>query len=109
MHVPEAVAIFQKYGINVVDMTLDQMRKSRNLLMRKLHPDVGGSVEGAQEVNLAFAVLRNISLFRPAPRPRQPIESQHQPNKWAWAGNSGSKSPNFLISKSDFTDLNFIK
>jgi hypothetical protein len=109
MGIPEAIAIFQKYGVDVVDMPLDQMRKSRNVLMQRLHPDVGGSVEGAQEVNLAFAVLRNTTFLRPTPRPRRPIESQHRPNEWAWAGHSGPKSPNFLISRSDFTDLNFIK
>jgi hypothetical protein len=108
MHIPEAIAIFQKYGVDVIDMPLNQMRKSRNVLMQRLHPDVGGSVEEAQEVNLAFAVLRNIPFLRPTPRPRQPIESQ-RPNEWAWAGHSGPKSPNFFISRSDFTDLNFIK
>ena len=109
MQIQDAIAVFQKYGVNVVEMGLDQIRTSRNLLLKIHHPDAGGTVEEAQNINEAFALVKNIPVLKPAQQPRQPTESQSQPNKWAWAGHSGAKPPNSSILRNDFTDLNFIK
>ncbi len=164
MRIQEAINIFKKYGVDVAGMRLDQIRQLRNLLLQRHHPDAGGTVSVAQEINAAYEFLRNITpdSLNPTPQPRQPTAPQPQPqpppqprprpeaapqpngprveradhnlyqyhrpdpapandgdrrdaekywtpDKWAWAGHSGANEPNFSISRSDFTDLNFIK
>jgi hypothetical protein len=111
MPIQDAVRIFQKYGVDIVDMSLDQIHKLRNALLRKYHPDAGGTIAIAQEINAAFDLLRNRSrgLSKPVSPPRRQSERAPQPNQWAWAGHSGPGAPNSNISRSDFTDTNFIK
>jgi hypothetical protein len=78
MRIHEAIAVFRKYGVDVADMPLDQVRKVRNALIQKYHPDIGGAVGIAQEINAAFDLLRNIApdVFGPTPQPKQPTEPQ---------------------------------
>jgi hypothetical protein len=109
MHIQEAVAVFQKYGVDIVDMPAAQIRKSRNVLMQNHHPDAGGTVDAAQEINEAFSLVKNIPFLKATPEPRQPTEPQPQPNKWAWAGHSGPGTPNSTVLRNSFTDFNFIK
>lgn len=111
MPIEDAVRIFQKYGADIVDMSLDQIHKLRNTLLQKYHPDAGGSIEIAQEINAAFDFLRSRTrgLSKPVAQPRRQSEPPPQPDQWAWAGHSGPGAPNSIISRSDFTDINFIK
>ena len=111
MPIQQAIGIFQKYGVNVVEMPLDQIRKARNILLQKCHPDAGGELHEAQEINSAFDLLQKTptQFLKPASQPRRPTEPQPQPDKWVWAGHSDAKPPNSSILRNDFTDLNFIK
>ena len=111
MPIQQAIDIFQKYGVNVVEMPLDDIRKARNILLQKCHPDAGGKLDEAQEINAAFDFLRKIPthFLKPPSQPKRPTEPQPQPDKWIWAGHSGAKPPNSAILRNDFTDLNFIK
>ena len=61
MRIHEAIAVFKKYGVDVTDMPVDEIRKIRNALIHKYHPDVGGTLETAQEINAAFDLLRSIA------------------------------------------------
>jgi hypothetical protein len=105
----QAIDIFKKYGVDVTGMPLDQIRKSRNALLQKHHPDTGGTMEAAQDINAAFDLLKNKNpyLLKPTLQPKP--QPQPIPNEWIWAGYSGEYTPNSAISRSDFTDINFIK
>src|SRR5438128_2690888 len=111
MSLQQAIDTFQKYGVDVVEMPLDQIRKARNILLQKCHPDAGGKLDDAQAINAAFDLLRKIPphFLKPPPDQRRPTQPQPQPDKWIWAGHSDAKPPNSTILKNDFTDLNFIK
>jgi hypothetical protein len=111
MPVHDAVSIFRKYGVDIVEMPFEQIHRLRNSLLRRYHPDAGGTIEIAQEINAAFDSLQanTRGLSKPASQARSPSGPPSPPDQWAWAGHSGPGAPNFVISRSDFTDPNFIK
>jgi len=94
-------------------MSLGQLRLARNKLLKLYHPDVGGEIEEARKIIESFNFLRDMSpqLLKMMRDSRQPVQAQaqSQPIKWAWAGHDDAKVPNSSISRSDFTDRNFIK
>jgi hypothetical protein len=61
MRIHEAIAVFRKYGVDVANMPIEEIRKIRNALIHRYHPDVGGTLETAQEINAAFDLLRSIA------------------------------------------------
>lgn len=105
MPIEDAVRVFQKYGVDISRMSFDKIRKSRNTLLQKYHPDAGGKIEIAQEINAAFDMLQRRT---PASRQLEPKPQPHS-DKWAWAGHSGLTAPNTHISRHDFADPNFVK
>src|SRR5579863_5458294 len=105
MPIKNAVRVFQKYGVDISAMSFDKIRKSRNTLLQKYHPDTGGKIEIAQEINAAFDLLQHRT-----PRSWQlQVRPHPRSDRWASAGHSGSTAPNTHISRHDFTDPNFVK
>jgi len=111
MVLQRAIDVFQKYGVDVCEMSPGQIRLARNNLLKLYHPDVGGGIEEAREIISSFDLLRNMSppLLKKMRQSRQPVQApaQSQATKWAWAGHVAAKVPNTSISRSDFTDRNF--
>jgi hypothetical protein len=111
MPVHDAVSIFRKYGVDIIEMPFEKIHQLRNSLLRKHHPDAGGTIEIAQEINAAFDSLKSkaLGLWTPASEPGRQSHPPPRPDQWAWAGHSGPGAPNSVISRSGFTDPNFIK
>lgn len=82
MRIHEAIAVFRKYGVDVTDMPVDEIRKIRNALIHRYHPDVGGTLETAQEINAAFDLLRSIApdVFQHPSSREQPREHPAEPH-----------------------------
>ena len=61
----EAHRIFHKFGVDSRNKTGTELKSHYSKLMMKHHPDRGGSVTHAQEINSAWDTLKNSN---PAPR-----------------------------------------
>lgn len=115
----DAVEAFRSHGIEPTELSSEELKKVRNRLNMKLHPDRGGSVEDQQEINQAYDILK---MNKPGQGPaytqrgaypgaqtyRRPPRSEETPT-WAWAGYSGGMPPMAHISREDYTDVNYIK
>jgi hypothetical protein len=55
----EALAAFRQYGIEVAGMTAGEVKAARNRLLALHHPDHGGTLGAAQEINAAYDVLKD--------------------------------------------------
>lgn len=62
----QARRIFQTYGVEPAN-DVAALKQQHRELVRKYHPDAGGSNEAMQEINAAFDVLKS----EPAPAPAQ--------------------------------------
>jgi hypothetical protein len=55
----KALSIFKQLGIDVAGMGPAEIKAARNRLLAVCHPDRGGPLELAQEINAAYELLRN--------------------------------------------------
>lgn len=83
-------------------------------LIRKAHPDAGGSLEDAQLINAAYDVLKKPQGSAPPsgwndPRRRSRDEEDEGDTTWAMAGYSGGMRNSTRIYRQDYTDVNYIK
>jgi len=113
-----AVAIFRALGLEVTGTDPAELRKYRNRLMMQHHPDRTGNTKAAQKINAAYDILTG----KQSPRATPSTGDQGQAGPagytrnaergtpvWARAGYSGALRPNATISRSNYTDINFIK
>ncbi len=111
MSYQDAVDVFSRLGVDVRNMEQDELTKVHRRLIQKQHPDVGGSLEVAKDLNQARDVLRGKRRSIPGPSragPRRPPPSTEVP-AWAWAGYAGGMPPSSQIYRENYRDLNYIK
>src|SRR4051794_10182179 len=98
----DAINVFKRVGVDISEMTPEQIKDARNQLIRKYHPDLGGDVRVAQMINAAYDLLKkgvgvaggySRSAERGPFRQRNEKEDRkaRYPNtpEWAWAGYAG--------------------
>jgi hypothetical protein len=113
-----AADIFRAYGVEVSGIDPAELKKCRNRLMMQHHPDHTGNTKDAQRINGAYDILSG----KQRPHPTLPTEDLHREGPagdtqnakygasvWAYAGYSGGLRPDATISRSNYTDVNFIK
>ena len=115
MSYQDAVDVFARLGIDIRNMDQAEITKVHRRLIQKQHPDVGGSLEIAKDLNQARDVLRGKqrpSPTRPGPGPGHSGWRRQPPGEtptWAWAGYSGGLPPSSNIYRENYRDLNYIK
>lgn len=133
MSYTEAKAIWQKFGGgDPTTIPSSELAGVRRRLIMKAHPDTGGSLKDAQEINAAYDVLKKPGAATAAPasgdwteRPRSRQRNWHYSpgdnerrdrekeesgdDRWAWAGYSGGMRNSAHIYRQDYTDVNYIK
>lgn len=111
----QAHSVFSKFGINSRGKDPEELKSHYKKLISKHHPDRGGNVADAQEINSAWDTLKNAksSLGGSTRDSRASRQSHYEPSgkvpEWAWAGHSGGMPPSSRISRNDYSDYNFIK
>lgn len=111
-----AAEVFRAYGIEISDTDPAELKKCRNRLMMQHHPDHTGNTKDAQRINAAYDILSGKQIPRPPtsdlhrgdPDGNTP-NSEQRTSEWAYAGCSGGRRPDATISRTDYTDANFIK
>ena len=124
IRVVDAILLFRRLGVDVTGMGPDQVNAARRNLMNRHHPDRGGNLDTAQNINSAYDLLKNgVPTFRASvlglksfcrahPSRREQVAAlklcypEHP--EWAWAGCSDAPLRPKIYSN-DFTDVNFIK
>lgn len=78
----DAAQVFRAFGVDVSHMTASEIKNSRNDLLRRFHPDLGGDVNATQMINVAYNILKNTTTVDNVSN-SNPINSsspqQHQP------------------------------
>ncbi len=110
MTTSQAHAIFKKHGVDSVGKSKGELQSSYKSLMLRHHPDRGGNVEHAKEINAAYDHLKSGK-----PSPSSPSGSWGAGSRghtatpeWAWAGHSGGMPPSGNYRPS-MDDVNYIK
>lgn len=121
---PEAVAVFQRLGVDPGRLDPDGLKKAYRGLIAKNHPDRGGDLVTAQQINAAYDVLRNKpAMSRPnrsragtwddvrrnAETRNRNWENEQDNPIWSHAGYSGGAPNSSTIYRQDYRDMNFIK
>ncbi len=113
-----AADIFRAYGVEVTDTNPAELKKCRNRLMMQHHPDHTGNTKDAQRINAAYDILSGKQSPHPAPptgdlHREGPVgdtqNAERRTSEWAFAGYAGGLRPDATISRSNYTDVNFIK
>jgi len=110
-----AADVFRAYGVEISNTNPAELKKCRNRLMMRYHPDHTGNTKDAQRINAAYDILSGKQVPRPArdlnraePGGSTPNAAE-RPFEWAYAGYTGGRRPDATISRMDYTDVNFIK
>lgn len=103
----EAHSVFSRFGIDSKNKSSKELKTYYVNLIKKHHPDQGGDVKHAQEINSAWDTLKNNRTSND-PIPSKSASNERTP-EWAMAGHTGGNPPNHSINRNNYTDLNFIK
>ncbi|HVB17500.1 MAG TPA: J domain-containing protein [Stellaceae bacterium] len=113
-----AADVFRAYGVEISSTDPAELKKCRNRLMMQYHPDHTGNTKDAQRINAAYDILSGKQIPHPA-LPTNDLDraerggnmpnSEQRTSAWAYAGYPGGRRPDATISRTDYTDANFIK
>ena len=125
-----ANTIFAKYGVpNASTMDKDELRQRWLALVKKYHPDAGGTDDDMRHINAAYDVLKlgsphasagggsddfsdydsSYNTYQRQSRQRRSSDRRDRPTGWAQAGWSGGAPNSDQIYNQNFHDLNYCK
>lgn len=106
----EALQVFADQGVDAGKLDADGLKKARNTLVKKHHPDRGGDPETVKGINAAYDVLKNggAASSDASYSPRRSSDEGEYP-VWAMAGYAGGYRDTPNIYRNDFTDLMYFK
>lgn len=114
LSIHDAYDIFAKHGVaNPRSQSHDELKAHHRRLMKQHHPDRGGNLALAKEINSAWDTIKDHHTMRLNAPPRQ-TRAPERPHSvdtpaWAWAGYSGGMPPNHNIYHNNYHDVNYIK
>lgn len=127
----DAARIFKQNGVDVSQLDATGVKNAYRRLMMANHPDRGGDVTKAKDINAAFDVLKlgapsgsraDTSGFQWQSTTQQRYEQRRREREaqnrgdqnqgdttWAQAGHSGGAPNSSSIHRNDYTDMNYFK